>query len=515
MKIKIDNYTFNKTTKTITFTDYANIQLDCVLGVINATRGVILFTPVDVTKGGTVATNVLTLTYDTSAMANTDELVIYYYDSNASLKVQVVNQIDLTTVQTTLANILTKVTAIDVNTDTIESKLTDVLNEIDANGTVNHNDLLNVITELQGIDANTDTLEASLTSIISNTTGNATSAKQDIGNNLLTGIDGYFKAEDSPSSSGDKGLPLLAMRQQADTTSTDTDGDYTLLKIDEEGRLKVATKPASFTLVSSNITATSQTAFCDVSRSSNVMISMVATSLVGHNVTFEGSIDSTNGTDGNWFGIQVIRSNANTIELTSGVLASTPAYAWEASVNGLSFVRVRSTAHTSGTATWKFQRGSYATEPIPAAQISGTQPVSLTSTTITAISAGTTLIGDVGLQVRANATGAPTPFNINSPATPAGQIVKASAGRLFSLQLSNSNASARFLKVFNSTTVTMGTTSALYEIELPPNRVPVSVTLPLSAGATTGLAIAITGARGLLDNTAITANDVTGFGTFA
>lgn len=196
----------------------------------------------------------------------------------------------------------------------------------------------------------------------------------------LAAIEGYFKSEDAPAVSGDKGLPLLAMRQLADTTSTDTDGDYTLIKIDEEGRVKVSTKPASFALVTGNITANAQTVFCDVSRSSNVMISMVATTLVGHNVTFEGSIDSTTGTNGNWFGIQVIRSNANTIELTSGVLAATPAYAWEASVNGLSFIRVRATAHGSGTATWNFQRGSYATEPIPAAQVSGTQPVSGTVT---------------------------------------------------------------------------------------------------------------------------------------
>ena len=201
-------------------------------------------------------------------------------------------------------------------------------------------------------------------------------------------VESYFKAEDTAAVSGDKGIPMLAMRQSADTTSTDADGDYTLMKIDEEGRVKVATKPASFAIVTGNITTNGQTAFADVSRASNVMLSMVAASLVGHNVTFEGSIDSTNGTDGNWFGIQVIRSNANTIELTSGVLAATPGYAWEASVNGLSFIRVRATAHTSGTATWKFQRGSYATEPIPAAQVSATQPV---SGTVTATVANATL----------------------------------------------------------------------------------------------------------------------------
>lgn len=184
------------------------------------------------------------------------------------------------------------------------------------------------------------------------------------------------KQKNSASSVTDYGQVMLAQRRDADTAETTGDGQYTCLKQDESGRLKVATQPGSYPTTSTNITANGQTAFLDVRRVSNVMLHMVAASLVGHNCTFEGSIDSTTGSDGTWFAIQVIRSNANTIELTTGVLAATPAYGWEASVNGLAFVRVRATAHTSGTATWKFLPGTYATEPIPGAQVSGTQPVS-------------------------------------------------------------------------------------------------------------------------------------------
>ena len=302
-------------------------------------------------------------------------------------------------------------------------------------------------------------------------------------------VESYFKAEDTPAVSGDKGLPLLAMRQLADTTTTDTDGDYTLIKIDEEGRVKVATKPASFTLVTSNITASAQTAFCDVSRASNVMISMVATTLVGHNVTFEGSIDSTNGTDGNWFGIQVIRSNANTIELTSGVLAATPAYAWEASVNGLTFVRVRATAHTSGTATWKFQRGSYATEPIPAAQISGTQPVSGTLT-----SAGTT--------TATPATG--TTYNVVTTASTNAAVVKASAGNLYELTISNPTATAAYIKLYNKATApTVGTDVPVLTIAIPATAAGVGeksfVFGAVGKRFATGIGIAVTAAAAATD----------------
>lgn len=252
-----------------------------------------------------------------------------------------------------------------------------------------------------------------------------------------------LKPEDSPAISGDPGLPILAMRQISDTTSTDNDGDYTLIKIDEEGRVKVATKPASFILISGSITAAAQTVFCDVSRASNVMIAMVATSLVGHNATFEGSIDSTNGTDGSWFGIQVIRSNANTTELATGVLSATPGYAWEASVNGMSFIRVRATAHTSGTAQWKFQRGSYATEPIPAAQVSATQPVSGT--------------------VTANVAGAGITGGTISPLTVAGVSIEASSAKTATgnSAAAITNASGNGVLLFLNITAVSGTTPTL------------------------------------------------------
>jgi hypothetical protein len=79
-KIKIDNYSFDKATKKVTFTDYTTIRLDAILLITNTTHNIIIYNFADPLKGGTIATNVLTLTYDTSAMANTDKLLIYYDD---------------------------------------------------------------------------------------------------------------------------------------------------------------------------------------------------------------------------------------------------------------------------------------------------------------------------------------------------------------------------------------------------------------------------------------------------
>jgi hypothetical protein len=185
-----------------------------------------------------------------------------------------------------------------------------------------------------------------------------------------------LKAEDSPHTSGDLGLPLLAMRNDGDAP-TAADGDYTLLKMDEEGRLKVSSKPASYAQVSGPIAAVNGQVAIDCSRVSNIVLQMVVpTAVAGHNCSFEASLNSSNGTDGNWIAIQAIRSNANTIETATGVLAATPVYGWECSVNGYKWFRVRATAHTSGSATWVVQPAPFATEPIPAAQVSGTQPIS-------------------------------------------------------------------------------------------------------------------------------------------
>ncbi len=91
MKTLISNYSFNKTAKTITFTDYVSITLENVLLVTNVTDGITIYLFNEPTLGGTVATNVLTLEYDTSAMDNADDLQIWYDDPNATQSVSATN----------------------------------------------------------------------------------------------------------------------------------------------------------------------------------------------------------------------------------------------------------------------------------------------------------------------------------------------------------------------------------------------------------------------------------------
>jgi len=149
--------------------------------------------------------------------------------------------------------------------------------------------------------------------------------------------------------------------------------------------------------------------------------------------------------------------------------------------------------------------------PLP---ISGTVAVSgtvTTSFTQPALVAGTAAIGDVGIQYRANNTGAATLTNINSPATPAAQQIRSGAGRLLSVVMTNTAASARWLKIFNllSASVTPGTTAALAEIGIGAGQT-IEWSLEGGAGFSTGITIMVTGGQGLTNNAAITAGDVTG-----
>jgi hypothetical protein len=109
---------------------------------------------------------------------------------SGTLSVNVVNQIDLTTITSHLLAIKNSVAAIDANTDTLEQKLLDTVSAINSNGSVNHADLALLLTQLQGINANTDGQEALLTSILAKIIASpATLSEQQTQTTSLSSID--------------------------------------------------------------------------------------------------------------------------------------------------------------------------------------------------------------------------------------------------------------------------------------------------------------------------------------
>lgn len=96
MKIKINNYSFNPTLKKITFSDYTTISLENVLLITNTTNNIIIYNFANPSLGGSVSGNVLTLSYNTTTMLNTDSLQIYYDDGKieaTELKQDILNNL--------------------------------------------------------------------------------------------------------------------------------------------------------------------------------------------------------------------------------------------------------------------------------------------------------------------------------------------------------------------------------------------------------------------------------------
>lgn len=209
-------------------------------------------------------------------------------------------------------------------------------------------------------------------------------------------------------------------------------------------------------------------------------------------VSFQATIDGLT-----WFSANVA-SGSSALNFTI-IASTTVSGAWVMPCAGYKAVRVNFTTPTSGTPTavLRASQSSHVVFNIPA--------------TGATLGAGTAAIGDVGVQYRASATGAATASAVMSPATPAAASLKAAAGRVLGLYLQNSAAAIRSLKLFNATTVTLGTTAAAFEIDIPAGG---AVNLSFAGGLAfgTGIQWAVTGAKGLTDNTgSLAANDVSGF----
>ena len=80
MRTVILNYTFSKSSRQITLTDYVSISLSNLFLIVDVTNGQTIFQANDLSLGGTVGGNVVTLTYDTTGAAfnDSDVLQIFY-----------------------------------------------------------------------------------------------------------------------------------------------------------------------------------------------------------------------------------------------------------------------------------------------------------------------------------------------------------------------------------------------------------------------------------------------------
>lgn len=110
----IGSYAFDKTAKTITFSG-VTITQEQILLVTNTTSQIIIYSFADSSIGGSLTGSVLTLTYDTSGMSNTDKLQIYIdipdvvqdvSDANVLTQLQTLNTNDATFMLRNLVSVM-------------------------------------------------------------------------------------------------------------------------------------------------------------------------------------------------------------------------------------------------------------------------------------------------------------------------------------------------------------------------------------------------------------------------
>ena len=77
MKILFENYSFNATSKTVTFNTADVITLEQLLIITNVTTNKIIYNFADPNAGGAIVNNILTLDFDTTSMSSGDKLQIF------------------------------------------------------------------------------------------------------------------------------------------------------------------------------------------------------------------------------------------------------------------------------------------------------------------------------------------------------------------------------------------------------------------------------------------------------
>jgi hypothetical protein len=213
----------------------------------------------------------------------------------------------------------------------------------------------------------------------------------------------------------------------------------------------------------------------DLSLANNIGVTVSGT-YAGVNLTFEASWDNTN-----WASIAGQRLDTGEVQTTTGVLPANTIRQWSFNFGGLNYFRVRATAFTSGSASVVIDPGTF---PVTSVVSNALNP-SITGGWLTSrlLSAATT-----------NAT-----------------LVKSTPGQIGGWFLSNTNAAARFLKLYDlTTTPTVGTSTPKMTILIPGNTAGGAANVEFTQGIAfaTGISLAITGAATDSDTTAVAANEV-------
>ena len=278
-----------------------------------------------------------------------------------------------------------------------------------------------------------------------------------------------------------KGNAIGAVRRDADTTLVDTTNEWGPLQIDANGRLKVEafsgeTLPVSFT--GSGDVAT-QTTLASLLTSSQLIDDVVYTD------------DTSTHATGTSKGV--------------GIMAAAVPTDTSVNANDIAMVAMTTDRKLHVAVMDALPAGTAAI-----GKLAANSGVDIGDVDVTSISAGSNLIGDVGIQGRA--TGGTSTFcSIDLDETE--EEVKATAGTIYHIAAFNRTAAPLYLKLYNLTAAntTVGTSTPTHTYVVPANAdsdgagfmlgIPqgIAFSTAISAAVTTAVADADTGAPGAND----------------
>jgi hypothetical protein len=449
-------YTFDASAQTITIVGFTPV-LEYITTIINITDNILIYSVTNVALTGTLSGSVITLLYDTTGMADADDLQIQY-DDPAYIQPTSVTTLPLPTgaaTQTTLAALLAKIIA----APSTEAKQ-DAANAL--------------LTTISGLDFATQTTLAAVLAKL--TSDPSTATLQGSGNTLLTSIDAALAGTLTVSNGLVQGL---------------TDTQLRLTPVPVSGTLGLPSNAAIET--GGNLASLVAKDYATQTTLASILAKIIAAPAT------EAKQDT------------LIAKDFATQTTLAAVLAKQPASPSTSTIQTAQstlYGAVTETAPASDTASSGLngrlqriaQRITSLIALIPASLGQKTSAASLAVTISSDQSA-------VAIKQTPQTTGGLTTYHLVSAATTNATNIKASAGQVFGWYIYNSNAAARKVTFHNSASAPSAGASVYYSLVIPPTsgaNVFNETGLAFSAG------IGITTVTGLADSdsAAVALNDL-------
>ena len=331
---------------------------------------------------------------------------------------------------------------------------------------------------------------------------------------------GGTSAVDTAAGGTDSGAVMLAIRDDALTTLTPVDGDYTNLRVSSTGALHVTGGGGGTEYTEDVATADPIVGSATLMERDDALttVTPVEGDWIGLRGSAEGALwtqdfnsdailadtttiaGDTTSIDG-----KITACNTGAVVISSGAVTSTLA-AETTKVIGTVNVAAGQTIAATNAGTFATQ----ATLQAGSASIGtlgANSGVDIGDVDVTSISAGANLIGDVGIS-GARTSGGCTPIQLLD-VDETEDAVKASAGQVYFIHAINMAATTNYLKFYNLTVAntTVGTSTPVLTFPVPPNsttgggfvlNVPngIAFDTAITVAATTAAAVADTGAPG-------------------